>query len=502
MHERLAHWLDDRGDGDELVGTHLERAALDAPAVALSREAALRLSRAGARADARLDDPAALSLFQRAAALLAPDDPLRLDVDCALGKTLKALSELPRAVALLEDVADRSRLAGNRRTELRAEVELVWPRLLDGSLSNAAAEELLDEAIAYCGEVGDHLGVARAEFTHALRLGDFGHQADHAMEHVVKAEAAYRRAGIEGVTVAPVMWFALLGTTTVESAIDLCQRHLNENSDHPRRVAGIRLCLASLWALADNRENALAWLALARGDFVELGMEVELEVIAAQAAGSIEAHNHEWEAAEETFRRALAYTRERGWTFYRAWGAYFLSRLAETALGRGDPHLAAELAEEAARSLKVDDRLTRISSRRVLGRAFAATGHPRKAVSMAREALELARASDDLVEKGEATLDLADVLRDVGRRDEAREAAIEGLALLERKGARLLVNNGQRRFRELLAETDGEARGSSSPVDAPSTARRANTTRHPGGSSELPDLRPAGRRGRGNARGA
>jgi tetratricopeptide (TPR) repeat protein len=467
MHETFARWLDDRGEGDELVGTHLERAALDGSALALSREAALRLSRAGARADARLDDPAALSLFERAAALLAPDDPLRLEVDCALGKTLKDLSELPRAVTLLEDVADRSRLADNRRTELRAEVELVWPRLLDGSLPNAAAEELLDEAIAYCGEVGDHLGVARAEYTHSLRLGDFGHQADQAMEHVVKAAAAYSRAGIEGMTIGPEVVFALLGTTTVENAIDLCQRHLNENPDHPRRVAGIRLCLASLRALDDDRESALAWLALARGDFVELGMEVELEVIAAQAAGSIEAYYGEWEAAEATFGRALAYTRERGWTFYRAWGAYFLSRLAETALGRDDPHLAAELAEEAARSLKVDDRLTRIWSRRVLGRAFAATGHPRKAVSMAREAVESARACDDLVEQGEAILDLADVLSDVRRRDEAREAAIEGLALLERKGARLLVNNGRRRFGELLGETDGGARSSSSPADAP-----------------------------------
>ena len=467
MHETFARWLDVRGEEDELVGTHLERAALDGGTLALSHEAALRLSRAGARADARFDDWAALSLFERAAALLAPDDPHRLEVECMLGKSLKDLSELPRAVALLQSVAHRSRIANDRRTELRAEVELVWPRLLDGSLSDAAAEELLDEAIAFFHEVGDHLGVARAEFSHAGRLGDFGHQADRAYEHVVKAETAYRRAGVDGSTIVAEVWFALHGTSTVTEAIELCESQMDLYPDHLRAFASLRLWLAASRALADDLDGARSSLATARKEFFELGMEVELEVIAAKVAGSIEAYNHEWEAAEATFSRALAYTRERGWTFYRAWGAYFLSRLAEAALGRDDPRVAAKLADKAARSLKVDDRLTRISARRVLGRALAETGHPRKAEAAAREAVELALGSDDLVEKGEAILDLADVLRHVGRQDAARDAALEGVGLLEQKGATLLVKNGRRRFAELLARADDGARSSSSPADAP-----------------------------------
>ena len=50
MHEMFARWLDERGEGDELVGTHLERAATDAqrPAgrAALAHDASARLAAA------------------------------------------------------------------------------------------------------------------------------------------------------------------------------------------------------------------------------------------------------------------------------------------------------------------------------------------------------------------------------------------------------------------------------------------------------------------------
>jgi len=471
MHERFARYLDANAAGDEIVGTHLERAALDATddglRGALCREAAIRLGRAGARADARFDDWAALNLFERATALLGADDPDRLELECRLGKSLKEISELPRSVALLESVADRSHAIGNRHLELRAQVELVWPRLLDGSISAAAAGTLLDEAIECFDEVGDDLGVGRAEFAHVLRLGDFGTQADLASQHAARAEAAFCRAGIDGqISVAEVV-LAVQGSATIDQAIQLCEQQFRAHPDHVRAHASLHVWLAYLHALKGDLDSARAYAATGRTELFELGMEVELEVVAADLIGSIEAHALEWQAAEGIFEKALAYTRRRGWHYSRAWGAYFVTRLAEVALACNDSERAARMAEEALRISPVGDRLTRVWTRRVSGRALAATGHPRKALTLAREALEIAGASDDLVERGEATLDLADVLEQAGRLDAAREAVVQGLELLDSKGATLPAANGRARFAELLAELESGARPSSDPADVP-----------------------------------
>jgi DNA-binding SARP family transcriptional activator/tetratricopeptide (TPR) repeat protein len=469
MHERFARSLDARSAGDELVGTHLERAAFDAidegSSTPLCSEAALRLGRAGAQADARFDNWAASNLLERAAALLESDNPARLELDCMLGKSLKDLSELPRSIALLESVAERSRTAGERRMELRARVELVWPRLLDGSMSALDAGMLLDEAISYFDDVGDDVGVARAEIAHALRLGDFLNQADLASEHAARAESSYRRVGIEGQISVMEVVLAVHGTPTVTQAIERCERELSRYPDHVRAQASLRCWLAYLRALNDDLSGARTSAAAGRTELYELNMEVELAVIAAMLFGSIEAHAREWPAAEAIFEGALAFTRARGWNHYRAWGAYFLSRLGEAALARDDPECAARLAEEAARWSTQDDRLTLIWLRRVMGRALAATGHPRKAVRVAREAVDITSETDDLLERGEATLDLAEVLLRAGRREAAQIAALEGLELLDRKGASLPARNGRARFAELLGLGNDEARTITGPAD-------------------------------------
>ena len=149
-----------------------------------------------------------------------------------------------------------------------------------------------------------------------------------------------------------------------------------------------------------------------------------------------------------TFESSLEYARRR--VGERAWTAYFLARNAEVALARGDSDGAAALAYEARALSTQDDRQTLIGWRRTAGRACALTGHPRKARRFAREAVTIADATDDLVERGEARLDLAEVLLRTGGRAEAAVAAREGVELLERKGALLPAANARTRFAELL----------------------------------------------------
>ena len=109
-------------------------------------------------------------------------------------------------------------------------------------------------------------------------------------------------------------------------------------------------------------------------------------------------------------------------------------------------------AEEAEALSSGDDLITEICWRRVLGQACARRGHPRKASRLIREAVEIADSSDDILEQGEARIDVADVLTRIGKLDAARDAARVGLGLLERKGAILPVANARRRLAKLGTE--------------------------------------------------
>ena len=96
-HERFAAWLDNAGgslgEQDEIVGYHLEQAyryRLELGAAGdrerqLADVAGRRLATAGEQASARSDYAAATNLLTRACALLALDDPLRLEALTDLG---------------------------------------------------------------------------------------------------------------------------------------------------------------------------------------------------------------------------------------------------------------------------------------------------------------------------------------------------------------------------------------------------------------------------------
>jgi predicted ATPase len=83
LHERVAGWLEGRGEEfEEIVGHHLEQACryvtelgpLSDRARALAERAAERLAASGRRAHARGDTPAATNLLERAVTVLPADD--------------------------------------------------------------------------------------------------------------------------------------------------------------------------------------------------------------------------------------------------------------------------------------------------------------------------------------------------------------------------------------------------------------------------------------------
>jgi len=456
MHETLARWLDDRGEGDELVGTHLERAALDTALglahESLAREASSMLTRAGRRALFAIDNAAAANLLGRAAELLASDDLARLELECSLGHALKGLGAYKQATSLLESVAERARSVLDQRLEFRARVELVTPALSTGSTTPDGAIVMLDEAVGVFDDCADTLGIARAEMTYAIVL-EWSKRVDAAAVHIWKAEQAYRRIGIVGQTDTIAVTNALAGGTGVADAVRLCEECIARHADEPRRNAYLRLYLAFLLALGGDLPGARGAGAEARRGLEELGEEVGLHTTAALFLGSIEALAGDWHAVRAIFEAVRDYTCER--SFHRAWLAYSLARLGEAALGLADPHAATSLADEARDAAVEADVETDIWWRRVAARALSATGHPRKAVRLGREAVVLADGMDDLVVRGGTLLDLAEVQLRVGSAERAAALARDGLALLDRKGAVLPAEQGRARFADLLARDGG-----------------------------------------------
>jgi len=464
MHEQVARWLESRGEADELVGAHLQRAARDTAAgherEARARAAAERLGRAGQRALLMYDHAAAANLLERAAAVLEPDDAERLELQCGLGQALKGLGEYQQAIELLERVTDTAASAGNRRLELRARVELVYPLLATGALTSRRAHELLDDAVALLTDSGDTFGVARAELMYA-NVWDWDKRTDRATPHIQRAGDAYLRLGIPGAVDPPAVLNALRGSMNVAAGIRLCEEAISRRPDHLRSRAYLHVYLAVLRALNADLAGARGAADFARIELEQLGEEVGLHTSAALLFGSIETWYGEWERARDVYEVGLEYVRAR--PPHQAYHGYFLARLGEVAFELGDPARAALMADEARVLALEGDVETEVWWRRVAARANGVTGHPRKAVRLGREAVALSDEIDELVLQGEARLDLAEVVLLVGRAREAAALAQEGLAALDRKGALLLAAKGRVRFAALIGEADGGGAASTAP---------------------------------------
>ena len=171
LHERFAHWLDGRGDEfDEIVGYHLEHAYRwlaelgppDERALHLAELASARLAASGRRANARGDGPAAANLFERAAALLPPDDPGRIAVLPLLGRALRDTAQMERAETVLVEAVERATAAGEDVVAATASLALADLRFHATKLTRQETLAEVEAAMGAFGEHGDEAGLARA----------------------------------------------------------------------------------------------------------------------------------------------------------------------------------------------------------------------------------------------------------------------------------------------------------------------------------------------------
>ncbi len=483
LHERFADWVVGRvgesDEHDELLGWHLEQAhahlgelgPLDAHGVALGERAAGHLAAAGRRALARDDVPVAASLLGRAIDRLGGDDPARAELALDWCEALLSAGEVGTAATAIDELgrfaAASERLRAWHVCFVGQRAALVDPQALRTTADAvAAAAEQLTAA-------GDASGEAKAHFVHAMALQALGRggACEAALDRALAAARRGHDRRRSNAVLAGAPQAALWGPSPVTRASGRCLdvvRVLRITQGSPAVEAVALRCQGVLEALRGRSEAAHRMIATSRRMVEELGITHRL-LQADVFAGLIELIEGDPAAAERCLRPAYQGLRELGLGIEAAQAAANLGR----ALVNQNRATEAEVLSRESEELAGDDLWAAVAWRGVRAAALAQRGEAASAVEFARAAVEIAAATDSLLDHAEARNDLAIALRAAGRSDEAAAEHTRAIELWESKGATLLAERARTVGRE-EPKADPAFRGST-PVARPARRRvRAN----------------------------
>jgi class 3 adenylate cyclase/tetratricopeptide (TPR) repeat protein len=457
LHERFAAWLERRAgeriaEHEEILGYHLERAfryqselgrRLDEDAVETAARAAAWLESAGQRAAGRGDVPAAAKLLERAAELLPPDGERRQEIELLLGWALTQSGEFAAAEPLFDAVIARAAARGDRRMELRGLVERMdVVNIIRPEGAPAETFRLAEEVVPELEALGDERGLARAwrvtAYAHNT-LTRYGATVDALERGLAHAE----RAGDTAIRSEILAWLPTRlarGPAPVEQALERCRELLAQAAGDRPAEAGALAGIALLEAMRGRFDEARAAGRRSQGIKEELGLRFTLAV-GEIWRGELELFAWDLPAAEDAFRAAADFLRERGdRNFYPT----ALTGLARACFhqGRYEESWEALLAAEATTSS--DDLITAVWALGTRARLLAVDRRYEEAEQAAERGVELALETDDLNLHADSLIELADVIQDSTR---ARTALEDALRVAEQKGNVVVA----RQLRERLA---------------------------------------------------
>jgi tetratricopeptide (TPR) repeat protein len=449
LHQRFATWLEQHGAGlvelDELLAYHLEqtcryRAELGmSPETDLAAAARRRLIAAGHRAVLRQDYPAAVSLFERAAALVPPgelDFALEIDFTEALFMAFKWGDGLRRA----ESLAERAAAAHDRVGELCWRVQAGVFRLFvepEGAAEQLSA--LVEQALPVFQTAGDDMALYIAYSALAEVAGRRG-QMGAGLEDYERALVHARRAGhLPPGSSAAGGWYRFFGTTPVSDLL----AWLDENEPGAGRDHWLRAYRAAALAMLGRFDEARAILAKARAELAERGGGVLLANITAFESVWVELWADDPAAAAEFGAAGFRLHEELGEQGFLSFAAAHLAQ-ALYAVDRLD-----EAEVWAARAVELgagDEAETQMLRRQVSAKVLARRGEHADAEQLAREAVAIGEGTDALNWQGDANSDLAEVLLLGGKADEAVTALEQALERYERKGNLVMAGRARARL--------------------------------------------------------
>jgi class 3 adenylate cyclase/predicted ATPase len=448
LHERFARWLQSQaragtglGENDEILGYHLEQAyryrtelvPADDAARALAAEAGALLAAGGRRALAREDVPAAVVMFERALGLLADDDPSRGAALAELGNAAMLAGEWDRARLLLEDAVEAARAARDRRTELRATIDLQWRRSYMEPAEAAEGDRRVAEAvIPELEEIDDNHGLAKAWWllseSHAYS-GRWEARADALERAVLHAQQLPDEGQLHVLAVqyAQALYY---GPTPVADVVRRCSELLAHAPAAPTFEAGLSTTLAGLRAMEGQFAEARELYSSSIRVYEEFGLRFRRAVRALFGA-QVEILAGDLAAAERELRTGYSMLEEMGERAARS----SLAGLLADVLSVGDDDDETQRFVATARETAAEtDVWPQVLWRRALARREARAGDAVTAEQLAREAVELAASTDCLDLQAGSHIALADVLRDSGRSSDAATSVEDALTLYKLKG--------------------------------------------------------------------
>ena len=464
LHERFAAWLEAKmGDRvveyEEILGYHLEEASnyhneLGSPvatADAISERASLWLGRAGRRALARSDMPAAAKLLQRASNLLPDHDARRLELLLDLSDALKDMGELTRAEEIHADGERVLASLQDRRLQARFEILEAVLELNTGRSAGSEGETLrrAQAAVAVFEELGDELGLSQAHQLQAEVHWDEGEfvetetALERALVHAENADNSRERSKILSWLVAALFW----GPTHTEEAIRRCEEILESAKDDRLVEAKTLTILAGLEGMRGDFDKARDLFKQGQGIQVDLGQELSLAA-GPQVSGMIEMLAGDAVAAETELRRGYEELDRMGDKGFLVTTAAFLAR-ALYDQGRYDE--AQELTRTSEELTPAEDLTARGDWVSTRAKIVARKGDFEEAEKLAREALAIFKEEGQVRDRADALVDLAEVLHLASREDEVEPLLTEAVRLYEVKG----IVPSLERTRARLAEVAG-----------------------------------------------
>jgi tetratricopeptide (TPR) repeat protein len=370
---------------------------------------------------ARDDVPAAVNLLERGAALLPRTGSSRGFALLELAIALMRSGAVAAAEGALEDALELGRAEGDRRLELRTLIEREFFRIFTNVQTPAdQITRIAEEAIPALDALGDDAGVAKAWWllseppVNACRWGERAEALEHALEHAKRAGDAREAARAAGLLMQAIQ----LGPTPVDAAIDRAQLFLRESEGDRLLTASILSSLGALLAMRGEFTEARAQWGRARALWDELGM-AHSRAVRAIDGSTIELLAGDVEAAVRELRTGGRLLEEIGDVHFPATIAAYLA----AALAHGGRLTEAEeVARFAESHAWEDDIVTQVMWRVALAQVRARGGDAAEAQRMAREAVELAAATDFLELLATALVGLAQVLREAGSAEVASVA--------------------------------------------------------------------------------
>jgi class 3 adenylate cyclase/tetratricopeptide (TPR) repeat protein len=433
LHVQLARWLDANGASDAAVGDHLERAFVlrselgqgDDTTARLGEEAGERLAAAGRRADAMGDPQRARRLLERALELLPANGPQQAAAMVELAAAAWNLAPRAEVERLLTAGAGLAAEHGLRALELRADLlrlgaipddspdALTEHEMLARTTAALAELELLDDtralASALCtrANVECTLGRAREAFASADRALQVLRAADEdtvwALENLVES--------------------LLLSPIPVPAAEELLGRLVDELGARPTVRAELMMGQAELALLGGRPDET--WALLDALHEIERDLGRDLDRYFFQRRGEMLVRAGRFEEARNMLATAVTEIDERGEPSEdaRSWLG-----LAEVRLGDVESS-AAHTATPPPNGYE-----SGTLAHLLLSEVRLAESDVERAVTHAREAVDIAATGDWVVLAGEARLTLARALSAAGDREAAAEQARAAVGLYTVKG--------------------------------------------------------------------